>query len=95
MDRAWRQAGSAAARRIPGPFATVGFSKNIRLKLRFYLAPIKRGNLLITFAEKGRGVGPQNGIIRELNKGRCMNLQKRAKEGVINPKNLDAPIPGL
>ena len=78
MDRAWRQAGSAAARRIPGPFATVVFSNNIRLKLSFYLALIKRGNLLITFAEKGRGVGPQNGIIRELNKGRCMNLQKSA-----------------
>ena len=67
------------------------FSNNIRLKLRFYLAHIKRGNLLITFAEMRRGVGPQNGIIRELNKGRCMNLQKRAQEGVINPKNLDAP----
>ena len=33
MDRmdgwSWRQAGSAAVRRIPGPFATVVFSNNI------------------------------------------------------------------
>ena len=45
------------------------------------MALIIRGNLLITFAEKGRGVGPQNGIIRELNKGICMNLKKGPRRG--------------
>ena len=75
MDRAWRQAGSAAVRRIPGPFATVVFSNNITLKLFFYFALIIiKIDLLIIFAEKGWGVGQQDVIIKKLIKGGCIHL---------------------
>ena len=75
MDRAWRQAGSAAVRRIQGPFATVVFSNYITLKLSFCFALIMiKINLLITFAEKGV-IGPQDVTIRKRSKkGGCMNL---------------------